>query len=431
MKKMGNSQKKTFPIKRTTMKRPMLLLRLPTDVFRKIQEDFLTACEYMKFCNTSKKLRRIKRETIILDLNNNFSMKYYKYQPFRNRVNEGLACFNKQLCLQFFTNHEISNLLPFEDIYKLDIYRCSNATNFECLGKGFSFVLIVSFSQFLLVRLNVLGKLHTLKVFGSSLNDVTGLGDIYDLWIELCSELRDISPLGNNHRLHIINCPISNVNNLKNVHTLTLSNCQNLKDVSMLGRVHSLDLSGSLQFTDIRSLGNVRKLNLSKCSQIIDVSGLGNVHDLDLSYCSQITDVSALGNIYRLNLSRCLRLEDISELGKKNIFLNLSYCPEITSVNHLTSVYSLNIMKCSRVYDLSNLSLIKELNISHNSFLDISSLRSVRILDISWCIDIKGFDIKLFPFLKKLMMYGCYDLYESLKISKGKNKSHYHFEIKI
>jgi hypothetical protein len=47
-----------------------------------------------------------------------------------------------------------------------------------------------------------------IKILGNSLNDVTVVSDVSDLSIELCSELKDISPLGNNHRLLISNCPL-------------------------------------------------------------------------------------------------------------------------------------------------------------------------------------------------------------------------------
>ena len=76
-----------------------------------------------------------------------------------------------------------------------------------------------------------------------------------------------------------------NIDNRKLKIVLNLSEYYELNDVSMLGNVYDLNLSECYNITDVSMLGKVYDLNLSKCIEITDVSMLGNVHNLNLSEC--------------------------------------------------------------------------------------------------------------------------------------------------
>lgn len=112
-----------------------LLYGLPLELFRTIQE-YLIKSEYISFMNTTKLFRSIKRHTLVLDLNRDHSIKYYKYTYFRRRIAETLNQFPKQLCVRYFLNETITDLTFFENVYKLNLYRCPRVHNFSALGKS-------------------------------------------------------------------------------------------------------------------------------------------------------------------------------------------------------------------------------------------------------------------------------------------------------
>ena len=80
---------------------------------------------------------------------------------------------------------------------------------------------------------------------------------------------------------------VTNVRALREVHTLKLRGL-NIQDVSALGTVHTLDLGCCGNITDVSALGGVHELNLSNCSGITDIFALGSVHTLNLSNCRGI-----------------------------------------------------------------------------------------------------------------------------------------------
>jgi hypothetical protein len=98
-----------------------------------------------------------------------------------------------------------------------------------------------------------------------------------------------------------------------------------------------------------------------------------------------VRDVSALGKVYDLNLEGCNRISDVSRLGSNHI-LDLGLCVLITKVSSLGSVNRLNIALFEG-NDISALKNVKELNLSFSSYvIDLSSLgNSVEVLNIGDC----------------------------------------------
>jgi hypothetical protein len=178
---------------------------------------------------------------------------------------------------------------------------------------------------------------------------------------------------------------IINVECFQNARKLSLVRCKNITDVSCLGNVVELDLSGCIGITNFSNLSNCHSLNLSGCINISEVSCLGSVTNLNLSGCVNVRDVSALGKVRNLYLRGCYGISDISQLGF-NYILDLGLCPLITNVSSLGSVYNLTLSEFQG-NDISALKNVKVLDLSYSPHLvDLSSLdNSVEVLNISYC----------------------------------------------
>ena len=116
-------------------------------------------------------------------------------------------------------------------------------------------------------------------------------------------------------------------------------------DISAIGSVHTLTLDLCRGITDVRALGSVHTLTLDCCNGITDVSALGSVHTLKIVYCSRVRDVSALGSVHTLKIVDCSRVRDVSALGSVHT-LKLWYCNGITDVSALGTVHTVTLRSC-------------------------------------------------------------------------------------
>ena len=64
-----------------------LLYGLPVELLQTIR-DFLNKNEYHSFLNTTRLFRSAKKQTLVLDLSSEYSVKYYEDGSFRGRVGE-------------------------------------------------------------------------------------------------------------------------------------------------------------------------------------------------------------------------------------------------------------------------------------------------------------------------------------------------------
>jgi hypothetical protein len=149
--------------------------------------------------------------------------------------------------------------------------------------------------QFLIHDASAFGRVHTLDLSHTGVEDVGALSHVHTLNLSH-TRVRDVSALSNVHTLNLCATAIEDVSALSHVHTLDLS-WTPVRDVSALANVHKLDLSYT-RVQDVSALSRVHTLNLS-ATEVEDVSALANVHTLDISY-TKIRDVSALVNVRKL-----------------------------------------------------------------------------------------------------------------------------------
>jgi Leucine-rich repeat (LRR) protein len=147
----------------------------------------------------------------------------------------------------------------------------------------------VDISDTYIADFSVFSNLHSLYAYGPNIRefDLEYLGKLHTLKIA-CTGINDVSALGGLHTLLASSAKIDDVSELGELHTLDISYTP-VRDVSMLGKLHTLDIS---------------------CTAVEDVSALGGLHTL-IAYDTEIKDVSMLGGLQMLDI-RCTHVTDIS-----------------------------------------------------------------------------------------------------------------------
>ncbi|XP_034987633.1 F-box/LRR-repeat protein 14-like [Zootoca vivipara] len=219
---------------------------------------------------------------------------------------------------------------------------------------------------------------------------------------------------------------------------LSLENCDRLSDVAVhyvaqgLPRLRYLSVRfcGGIRdgaLVPLSRLTRLRTLNLSFCQRITDV-GVGHIagitadgclelEELDLAGCGQLSDLAVryvaqgLPRLVHLSLRFCGGIGDGALLSMSLLSrlksLNLSFCQRISDVGigHLAGITSrgcleleqLNLDECERLTNLTcrylaqGLSCLRHLKlcccekIRDEALLFLSGMRSLRILEVSYC----------------------------------------------
>jgi hypothetical protein len=319
----------------------MKIIDLPEDLLRYFHSSqYLKHYEWKRLMNISIVWKSLKRKSVLLKVNEKFSVKYFNSLKLREKVHQSVDDSKSQIALKYTYRSWIDDFTPFREIYSLTLIGC-----------------FVSNSH-----LSALSHLHTLKLSHCDITDVTALRMIHTL------------DLSGNSRL-------TNVAALHSVPILTLSNCPSLKDVTCLGNHRYLDLSDCQRITDVSALGRVPILILKNLRKLTDVSALSEVTRLDLSSCVKLRDLSPLYKIPYLRLSDCkitdasLMLLDGPNNEKENplMFLDLSHCNKLTRLS--ASVFG----------RAKKLSLRECKNLSVTSGFELSMLTNCTELDIYKC----------------------------------------------
>ena len=193
-----------------------------------------------------------------------------------------------------------------KNIPSLNLHNSRNILNAHSLGNNELLILglVPSVSE-----ASIFKRVKVLDLSGTSITDVSALGDVYDLNISF-TEVSDVSALGR-------------------VHKLDLSSCYKINDFSMLGNVHTLILK-STNITDVSALVNVHTLDLS-FTHVIDVSPLINVHNLSLF---------ASFKFYGLGLKNLVSVRELNLSGTRTLDLNCINC---------TNLHTLNLTHCKYI----------------------------------------------------------------------------------
>jgi hypothetical protein len=368
-----------------------LLLSIPREIFfffanylLRIDEQnklhFQYSNDWKNLMNTSKEyVEKWKRETQIIVLKPVYMKKFSRYLEFRDSILRNIVNPFEQLVLRFeYSPH--MDLSTLSAVRKLDIVR----------GVVDNYPLMISDLVLYDCRINQLPvglPVRSLKITRTFSPSATHTVDasclkIMEEAIFSSVELHNYQTLAHLKYFSATNSTsIGDVTCFQNVRVLKLHSCPNITDVSCLGNVHDLELS-DCGITDVSALGQVFKLNLSNCRDITDVSALGKVYDLNLANCPSIIDVTALGCVHTLNLNDCRGVTDISSL--ENVYPLSITGFKGTDVSALRSVVKLNLTYSSRdITDLSALTKVQELQIEKgpcvSHFVTMTNLRKLAI----------------------------------------------------
>jgi hypothetical protein len=313
----------------------------PLDILTYINSTkLLKAKEWRLFMNCTKLWKGIRKNSVILHLNEKYSLKYYSNEKTREKIRKAVESPSSQLFLTYTYRPSIEDLSVFQRIAGIRFINCFSLRNHSFLSS----LSVVKLQHCDTVDVSMLSNIETLDLSGNS--------------------------------------RLINISSLHSVKYLTLANCCSVKDVSSLGvGNYYLDLSDCQRITKVNHLGKVHTLILKNLRKLTDVSGLGNVHRLDLSSCVKLRGLSALQNIPFLKLSDCRFLDDhLVVLGNNHVYLDLSYCHKITDLSSVKAVDNLNIRGCKLISKISMLNC-KKLDIYKCPLLkdyDVSLLKNVK-----------------------------------------------------
>lgn len=205
------------------------------------------------------------------------------------------------------------------------------------------------------------------------------------------------------------------------VSTLEVSNCPYLSDISALSsllNISALSLTGCPELSDISPVSRhytLSSLDLSMCQNIsglslLHLSGLLRLKSLDLGGCSRLDDLSGLvhlTNLISLDISHCKSLRNIAKLSclqsLKNIDISHTRFTDLTPIASLQNLATLEMRGCEGTTDLSplrNLANLTDLTMSAcRKVQDLSPLSNLSRLT---SLNLRGFRIPTIDFIGQL-----------------------------
>jgi hypothetical protein len=206
---------------------------------------------------------------------------------------------------------------------------------------------------------------------------------------------------------------ISNLSSLSSVQEITFIECHNLQDISCLKDVPSLSFRSCARLTNVSYLTNVLSLNFKYCKQVTGINSLVNLVELTLDHSGD--GIRELRNLTRLTRLDCFGNETPPEIRfiPSLLYVNFGECPNrIPDLSLLSHVHELNLTdSITTATDISLLNNIHTLNLCRcPGISDVGSLRNVRVLDISYCSEIKEIPSNSMPSLRILKANYCSEL---------------------
>lgn len=424
----------------------MLLLDLPLDIVRWIQS-YLTQDDYHYFLNSTKRLSKVKFESIQFNLTVERSDKCLKDVNFQLQLVSKVKdwsqigfvfnynvliirslpdfeiSFSIEACENFFSNVQkitifasIDNTIPFIPSLKhLTLHGCSKLTNVSNLS-----------------------HLTTLRLFGAStLTDISPLQNISHLAISSAHNLQDFSFLSSKrqklleiistttlftlpfenlrtiHRLHLNSCSLTdNLSVLHGIYDLSIQQCRNILDISGLGGHFRLNLKySSLQLTGYESLLNVPHVRLTACN-ISDLSVLRFAKSVELDNCHQALDFSSLINVrvVRIRSESMKDLIGVDQIrGKVKLFTQNETFINFQVVSNME--LSLNCISAFLYYEVfQNLKYLTLDFFPGSLKVYLPALQGLQFFRLCYCDDI--IDTEGFEHIPNLFFHGC----EGLKV---------------
>jgi hypothetical protein len=253
-------------------------------------------------------------------------------------------------------------------------------------------------------NVNCLQNVYKLTLVGLDLDDVSQLGNVHDINLKRCHQLRDISALVNNYKITIYECTNINIDtaNFKNVVELDsdLFDSSRLKPVSFslqAARKLKVNLLNKVEFftETISKLENLVSLSINTNFPIpLKMNNFlpGNLHELSLHFCT-ITDLVCFGNIACISLSHC-DITSKNHYGKQshNRIVHLCDCCGVDDYSYFNFILKLSICNDSAFIHPEQVKNVKYLSLTMcDNLIDITALGTVEHLVIVDCNGIKSF----------------------------------------
>jgi hypothetical protein len=259
--------------------------------------------------------------------------------------------------------------------------------------------------------------------------DVSALGNVYELRLAQCAEIRDVVNLENVRELHLGDFKGSDVSGLKNVQKLFLYRCEGIADISMLINIEVLGVSGcpgivlsqlsgmeklkelrfranddqptrNLPVSVLERLSKFKSMEMDLFSMDPSIS-LNNLHELTLRLCNSFSKLltnPTLSHLRSLKLSYCYDdfsfLPELPSLGD----LTIEFCDRITflqlrGVNAKFPIYSVNIYNCKILREVGTTRNVSEMKISYCPQLyQLNAEKQIGFLKVNSCqkLEVKG-----------------------------------------
>jgi hypothetical protein len=407
------------------------LITLPFGIYTEIQK-CLYPYDYRNFLNVSNSphFREIKKLTIILHLKEEYSVFYCTNDLFRERVLNVITDKSKQLML-LLNNREIPKSF-FQLFHDLRQLKCGSVD-------GNNDILEISqFYNIFRLDLRFLNKLQ----------NCTGLKNVTEIELFLCSSLNDISALAlvsglRNVRIECCGL-ITNIDSLWNIPIVHIYKCSNILSISKLGgplqrevyfhdlpKVTDISCFANLQIfsisycpliTDISMLGNIPKLSMSCLDRVTTLNGLNNVRIMMMH--SMVTDYSPLKDLTNLTLTYCNRISDFSCFVSLT-FLSVAYCNGVKSLESLSSLLRLKkvIMRgLPELHEIGNIQNAKTsitfIEISECPIQSVEGLGFVRTLKLEYCKELTTLKGLIPSFNYNVEIIRCHEIIDFSSLSR-------------
>jgi hypothetical protein len=259
-------------------------------------------------------------------------------------------------------------------LQSLKLFRFLNLTDISCLSP--------------------LKGLYKLELyFCLTLVDVSGLGQVHDLTLFKCPQIRDISALTNNYHLKIEDCfsiqlsCLSVLGNGVHLETNLIQSLEKLADccsketrllylfrgslalqelsVSVFQNLYSISLKNIYQFTTVAPIAGVPVVYLDQCTDLEDISTFHEDHNISviLACCPKIVDFHSLQKIRKVTIHACPGFTNGFQVAEVKV-LSLEFCQNISDISMLGQVESLSLSNCHQITSLQGLHTVESLTVN-------------------------------------------------------------------
>ncbi|NQX02047.1 hypothetical protein HQ447_15420 [bacterium] len=345
---------------------------------------------------------------------------------------------------------DISPLVRFQNLRKLDLNRCSSLKDLSPLAdlsemitlkldgctsihditpvgrlaslQNLTLIACEAIDDaFPLASLSALRHLELTAIY-TPVRNVAAIGDLHDLeYLDLAIDnesLKDPSPLGKLHALKYLQ--ISNLNSWENLdfvsrmrglEHLAWLGCDSLNDIAGLRDLRELNylfLHGCKQLADLSPLAELGKLstfglykakNVADLRPLIHIGSLRRVTIEGADVLKELAPLRSLNNLEKLWLQNCSQLETVDDLSGLPTLddLEIASCPKVTSVilTELPNLREVKLTGCPRLASIASLAgaaRITSLNLDGCTgiadFSPVTTISNLRLLKLNNCSQI-------------------------------------------